>query len=106
MDCVRNVTMQVSRHSRLAIVIYPALVAVFAFGVAPDSKAGGAEGSPAKKTIAKPDYLDTMIQEAWDSASIKPSAVAPDAEFLRRVYVDLLGRIPTVQEALAFLESK
>lgn len=34
------------------------------------------------------------------------SAKADDAEFLRRVYLDLAGRIPSVQEARAFLDDK
>ncbi|MEJ7637646.1 MAG: DUF1549 domain-containing protein [Singulisphaera sp.] len=55
---------------------------------------------------AKPDYLDAMIQEAWEAGSVKPSPTAADADFLRRAYLDVLGRIPNVQEATTFLESK
>jgi len=34
------------------------------------------------------------------------SAVADDGEFLRRVYLDLAGRVPTIQETRAFLDDK
>lgn len=34
------------------------------------------------------------------------SALADDGEFLRRVYLDLAGRIPSVQETKAFLQDK
>src|SRR4051812_42588353 len=51
----------------------------------------------------KLDFLDPMIREAWDQASIKPSRPASDEEFLRRAYLDVLGRIPNIQEASAFL---
>jgi hypothetical protein len=51
----------------------------------------------------KPAYLDEMIREAWDTAKVKPSERATDAEFLRRATLDLLGRTPTVAESLAFL---
>ncbi len=51
-------------------------------------------------------YIDEMIQKAWEDSGIKPSRPATDEEFLRRVYLDMLGRIPNIQEAQAFLHSK
>ena len=50
--------------------------------------------------------LDRMIKEAWDEAKIKPSKIAPEPEFLRRAYLDLLGRVPNIQEATAYLENR
>jgi hypothetical protein len=47
-----------------------------------------------------------MIQEAWESAGIKPSKDCTDDEFLRRAYLDVLGRIPNIEEASGFLSSK
>jgi hypothetical protein len=47
-----------------------------------------------------------MIREAWDQASVKPSRPATDEEFLRRAYLDLLGRIPNIDEASGFLGSR
>ena len=35
---------------------------------------------------------------------IAPAAVSSDAEFVRRVYLDLTGVIPTSQQARAFLD--
>ena len=58
------------------------------------------------KAVARPDYIDQMLQSSWDEAKVKPSPSATDAEYLRRAYLDLLGRIPTVQEASNFLETK
>src|SRR4051794_9067517 len=63
-------------------------------------------GARAGSGQAKPEYLDQMIRETWEGASIKPSAQATDGEFLRRVYLDALGRIPRLREAVGFLESK
>lgn len=51
-------------------------------------------------------YIDEMLEAAWKDAGIKPSPPATDAEFMRRVYLDLLGRVPNVRDAQAFLESK
>lgn len=50
--------------------------------------------------------IDEGIAAAWAEAKVKPARPATDEEFLRRAYLDLLGRIPTVQEARAFLAMK
>jgi hypothetical protein len=47
--------------------------------------------------------LDAMLAAEWRVASVAPAAPASDAEFLRRVYLDLTGRIPTVPQVRAFL---
>ena len=39
-----------------------------------------------------------------ESLPAPPAAPADDATFARRVYLDLVGRIPTVAEARAFLD--
>jgi hypothetical protein len=50
--------------------------------------------------------IDQLIQERLDKAKIPASPLAEDAEFLRRVYLDLVGRIPTYEQTNAFLNSK
>jgi hypothetical protein len=70
------------------------------------SKPAATEGSSRKTTGARLDYVDRMIREAWASANIKPSRIASDDEFMRRAYLDVLGRIPNIVEAKAFLSSK
>lgn len=47
--------------------------------------------------------IDRHLALAWDDAGVKPSETIDDATFLRRIYLDLVGRIPTVAEARAFL---
>jgi hypothetical protein len=61
-----------------------------------------------KQTPAIPQVasIDKAIAEAWDKAGVKPAKPATDEEFLRRAYLDMLGRIPNVQEARAFLSTK
>lgn len=52
------------------------------------------------------DLIDARVQEAWKQENIKPAGLADDATFLRRVYLDLVGTIPTYEEAHRFLEDK
>ena len=46
--------------------------------------------------------IDKMIAEVWDAYQINPSKPASDSEWCRRVFLDIIGRIPTAQEASAF----
>ncbi len=48
--------------------------------------------------------IDHHLDALWKSDEVKPAPPADDAEFLRRVYLDLAGRIPTVAEARSFLQ--
>jgi len=51
-------------------------------------------------------FVNQAIQKKLTAAKIPCSVVADDAEFLRRAYLDLTGRIPTVEQAVRFLDSK
>ena len=52
------------------------------------------------------NVIDAEIAAAWKQEKIIPAKPADDAEFLRRVSLDLVGVTPTVEETIAFLESK
>ena len=47
--------------------------------------------------------IDAEWQAQLDAEGVKPSGRADDAEYLRRVMLDLVGRIPTVWETRTFL---
>lgn len=42
----------------------------------------------------------------WQEYEIQPSTSATDGEWVRRVYLDLIGRIPTAVEAAQFISSR
>jgi hypothetical protein len=49
------------------------------------------------------NYVDELAVAKWKQLGLRPSPPADDATFLRRVTVDLCGRLPTAPEARAFL---
>ncbi len=50
--------------------------------------------------------IDELIERDWKEYDLSPSKPATDGEWCRRVYLDILGRTPTVTEVVAFLKSK
>src|SRR5262249_36452167 len=49
------------------------------------------------------NYIDTLVDEKLKQVKILPSGLCDDAEFLRRVYLDLTGLPPAPHELRAFL---
>jgi hypothetical protein len=47
--------------------------------------------------------LDRILEAAWRDRGIRPAEPASDTEFLRRVNLDVIGVIPTVDETKGFL---
>lgn len=61
---------------------------------------------PARADMPLRQIIDTEIGAAWQKQNIKPAARADDASFLRRIYLDLVGTIPTYQETVQFLKDE
>lgn len=47
--------------------------------------------------------IDTLVAKKWSELGITPAKPASDEQFVRRVYLDLIGRIPTPAERRTFL---
>jgi len=52
------------------------------------------------------NFIDPLVHRHLRKLNIEPSDVCDDATFLRRVYLDVIGTLPTAQEARQFLASK
>ncbi|MFQ3649283.1 MAG: DUF1549 and DUF1553 domain-containing protein [Gemmataceae bacterium] len=52
------------------------------------------------------NYIDTLVQKKLDKLHIIPSEVCSDEVFVRRVYIDLIGLVPTPEERAAFLADR
>lgn len=50
--------------------------------------------------------IDQMLEQHWKQQGVEPAEPCDDATFLRRVTLDLAGRIPTPSELEAFLKDK
>ena len=62
--------------------------------------------SPAINVSAAAKRIDRMVEADIKRAGLQPNEVTDDATFLRRAYLGIVGRIPTVTEALTFLDSQ
>lgn len=62
----------------------------------------GPKHSPARVAAAIDQHLDRTLAAAKRTTA----PLADDAEFLRRVYLDLTGCVPTAEQARAFLDDK
>ncbi len=50
--------------------------------------------------------INQFLDQHWKAEKVEPVPLADDAEYLRRLYLDLIGRIPSRAEARAFLEDR
>src|SRR5439155_24119730 len=62
-----------------------------------ESRAGGPDAAGLAALIDR--HIDTRLE----AEGVRPAEPADDAEFLRRVYLDLHGVIPTAEQAARFL---
>lgn len=61
---------------------------------------------PAKGDAEVIASVDRRIREGWLAAGVSPSPVASDEEWVRRAFLDILGRIPTADEVSHFVREK
>jgi len=53
--------------------------------------------------LPRNSYIDELVWKKLQRLGLTPSEPAPDHTFLRRVYLDIIGRVPTIEETRTFL---
>ena len=89
---------------RAGIAVVFMAVTVYADGTGDGRKAPSTPVSPTSDAKALTARIDDVLAARWAEAKIRPVLVADDGEFLRRVCLDLIGKIPTAAEARDFLD--
>ena len=63
-------------------------------------------GAPVENLPAARNYIDDLVFAKLKQIGMPPSPICDDATFLRRVTLDITGRLPTIEETRAFSASK
>jgi len=72
---------------------------------------GLAESNPAPSTSGSEDRkeraarIDELIEKEYASLKVEGNALVDDSTYVRRTYLAIVGRIPTVRETTTFLDS-
>jgi len=64
-----------------------------------------ASAVPAVRADQISEKIDALIEEGYKTHKITPNGPTTDEAFVRRIYLDIIGRIPSMEEAKAFLDS-
>lgn len=56
--------------------------------------------------VPENNFIDRLVSRKLRKLNIVPSGLADDAEYLRRVYLDVIGTLPTAAEARRFIDDK
>jgi hypothetical protein len=81
-------------------------IVVRAPGIAIAAKVGVVIAPHEVPAVASNNFIDDAVFAKLKALQIPPSPVADDATFMRRAYLDIIGIIPTPDEAREFLADK
>ena len=88
--------------------LFPTIIALFSlsFGVPCPTAFSQGDESGHRESDYQTKRIDEMIAQSWSDYSLSPSGVATDGQWCRRLFLDVLGRVPTVSELQQFTSDK
>jgi hypothetical protein len=86
------------------MLISASFLPVAAFGT--DSQPVFASAFEAPGNLTPRNKIDNLVFAHWKGLGIEPANLCSDSVFLRRVYIDVTGTLPTPRQAVEFLNSK
>jgi len=92
-----------SRAQRIALAAVCGLVLVVASVGYFNQSAQAADRSAKTYGISQVEMINELIQKGWADRELAPSPQVSDSEWCRRLYLDLIGRIPSTEELNYFL---
>ena len=66
----------------------------------------GSSGLLRAAQLPQSQKIDAILAADWKKNNLKGNAPADDSTFVRRIYLDVIGRIPTTRETQEFINSK
>src|SRR5438876_10751698 len=60
----------------------------------------------AERTRLAAAKIDSLVDANYKRHQIEPNPLTTDEQFVRRIYLDITGTIPTYEQTIAFLDSK
>lgn len=58
------------------------------------------------KTLEKSQQIDQILDTGYEELQLQPKVLVDDATFVRRSYLNIIGRIPLATEAKSFIDRK
>jgi hypothetical protein len=92
--CWRSVAFTIRRDGRLIL---------FVAAVVSANVSSAADRAAADYGIPEVRLINQAVRAGWQDAQLAASPQATDGEWCRRVFLDLIGRIPTIDELDAFV---
>ena len=95
------------RTTAMRLMVLGLVLALLILGSATCSAADGVSArKEATKGLAQSQLIDEAIDACIRAEKVVPSPCCDDAEFVRRIYIDITGHIPPADKAAAFLDSR
>jgi hypothetical protein len=91
-------------HSKAGVLLFAAFLATAARGG--DAPAAVASPYETAGALTPRNRIDELVFAHWKELGIEPARFCSDSVFLRRVWLDATGTLPTAQQAAEFLSSK